>query len=238
MKGNEQKDGESDSEEYQANQRLKNLNINPDLIKPSAASSPQQSTESSNTRPQPSTTKKHPITKKNRTISTLSDFNYSSLDQNHLNGSVYYRLASCGQDNQIAFWDLTEDVLKEKTTQHQSRSRLTSVNTPLSQKDPPKIVIQPNDMVTSGENGKSSMQTKTSHTSLVSTAKNLFSLKHSDSGKSKTGKGKVDDNEESVTQKGSTSSMTAGFFKKVSNGNAILCLILFCFGYILLMLNS
>ena len=59
---------------------------------------------------------------KKRTISTLSDFNCANLAHNS-NKSVYYRLASCGQDNQVCFWDLTEECLREKSNQNSSRSR-------------------------------------------------------------------------------------------------------------------
>ena len=56
----------------------------------------------------------------NKRMSSFSDyeqlFNSSKL--------LFYRLGSVGQDNRIAFWDLTEDVLKEKI---HSRSRVTSI---------------------------------------------------------------------------------------------------------------
>lgn len=65
---------------------------------------------------------------KKRTISTLSDFNCANLSHNS-NKSIYYRLASCGQDNQICFWDLTEECLREKSGQNSSRSRSFIHNT-------------------------------------------------------------------------------------------------------------
>ena len=110
---------------------------------------------------------------------------------------VYYRFASCGQDNQICFWDLTEDILREKPSQS-SRSRGPSVLSPAQQPSQlPQIIIQPStlgayDTSTSRPHHQSSSSgssTTTSslekhHTatqSLVSTAKHLFSLKHSES---------------------------------------------------------
>ena len=54
-------------------------------------------------------------------MSSVSDYEQQVFSTNK---NIYYRLASVGQDNQIAFWDLTEDVLKEKT---HSRSRVTSL---------------------------------------------------------------------------------------------------------------
>ncbi len=164
---------------------------------------------------------KHLMTKKNRTISTLSDFTYSSLDQNAPNGSIYYRLASCGQDNQIAFWDLTEDVLKEKAS-GQSRSRLTSLNAssnPVRQQahaDLPQIIIQPSELLSlsSAEaSKKASPASSGSHSSIVSTARNLFSLKHSD-----LAKGKATANGEVATTAASSSSF---FSKKVSANGEI-----------------
>lgn len=95
---------------------------------------------------------------KQRTISTLSDFanlnaatNESVPNSRHNHTSrhetgggedsestpgMYYRLASVGQDNQICFWDLTDDVLRERPAQAVSaassshyRSRATSAGT-------------------------------------------------------------------------------------------------------------
>ena len=151
------------------------------------------------------------------------------MDQNNLNGSsIYYRLASCGQDNQICFWDLTEDVLKEKNQSH-VRTRLTSINASTAQKqssDLPQIIIQPSELnasrITSGSSAKetgvkSSLTQKSSHSSLVSTARNLFSLKHSELSKSKSSKSKSgggDNENEEIAHKSSSSS---SFFKKVSS---------------------
>ena len=53
-------------------------------------------------------------------MSSLSD--YEQLFNS--SKALFYRLGSVGQDNKIAFWDLTEDVLKEKI---HSRSRVTSI---------------------------------------------------------------------------------------------------------------
>lgn len=76
---------------------------------------------------------------KQRTISTLSDYNVGAMSNDvneattltgastNATNSVYYRLASVGQDNQLCFWDLTEDILKEKPASQLARSRLTSV---------------------------------------------------------------------------------------------------------------
>lgn len=205
---------------------------------PTASSSPHSTIQE---------TKHHAITKKNRTISTLSDFNYSNLDQNNINGSsIYYRLASCGQDNQICFWDLTEDVLKERLTNN-NRARLASINNAAqasTQKsksiakataDLPQIVNQDNngstgkstDVIKNKAGTYSGSQSKSSHSSLVSTARNLFSLKHSDTGKIKSsGKNKVEyspseqaemeQQQQAHKSLGHTSS-SSGFFKKVSS---------------------
>lgn len=128
---------------------------------------------------------------------------------------MFYRLASCGQDNQICFWDLTEDILKEKITSN-NRSRAVSVTAP-RHADLPQIIIQPNELPSSYEASKNNFHKSSS---LVSTAKNLFSLKHSDVSKSKSSKSKGDpsENEEGshkVSSNLSTSSITGGFFKKV-----------------------
>jgi hypothetical protein len=168
---------------------------------------------------------------KKRTISTLSDFNNSANsnqnafllnNNNNVNNltsldaaasSFYYRLASIGQDNQICFWDLTEDVLKEKAhnaghsaLQH-SRSRVSSsmtnqyysssngVHNPntLSQiQNLPQVIIQPSDSLvndelintnTTNSNNSSTNSGKQHHStasSIVSSAKHLFSSKNSD----------------------------------------------------------
>ena len=107
---------------------------------------------------------------KKRTISTLSDFGPVLVSQASIksqrskrnSSTVYYRLASCGQDNQICFWDLTDDVLKEKT-QHQpqhsnsARSHLATASSHKSTSNPnanlanhsqlPQIIIQPMDLL-------------------------------------------------------------------------------------------
>lgn len=225
-KDNEQQDP-SDLEDFVTNQsKLKKLNLNQESMKsPTASSSPHSTVQQ---------TKRHAITKKNRTISTLSDFNYSNLDQNNINGSsIYYRLASCGQDNQICFWDLTEDVLKERPTNN-NRTRLTSLNAAQSSNhksksmaaaDLPKINVQANESAgKSGDLMKSKSSTKSSHSSLVSTARNLFSLKHSETGKAKSSsKNKLEyspgDQAEMEQQQNYKSlghaSSSSGFFKKV-----------------------
>lgn len=219
---NEQHD-DSDLEEFHTTKALKKMNLNQqDLIKPTAASSPHVSVIKSSQ----IMTKRNPITKKNRTISTLSDFNYSNLDYN-LGGSVYYRLASVGQDNQICFWDLTEDVLKEKT--NHGRSRLTSMNTPQQPKqhsELPQIIIQPTELQPNAESAKTmgaNSQQKSSHSSLVSTARNLFSLKHSDLTKSKSSKSKTafDENDDHSHKSSSSSSSSSSFFKKHKRNSSL-----------------
>ncbi len=184
-------------------------------------------------------TKRIQITKKNRTISTLSDFNYSNLDQNNINGSsVYYRLASCGQDNQICFWDLTEDVLKEKSS-NSNRARLSSFNVQSNKNKStsaamPQIVAQSNESANiDASKGKASIYSsqKSSHSSIVSTARNLFSLKHSEMGKGKfSSKSKLEyspsEQADSFQQNpiASTSS-SSSFFKKVrAESSNLFCL--------------
>lgn len=248
IKENEHQD-DSELEDFVTSQsKLKKLNLNQETIKsPTASSSPHSTIQQ---------TKRHAITKKNRTISTLSDFNYSNLDQNNINGSsIYYRLASCGQDNQICFWDLTEDVLKERPT-NSNRARLTSINNAAqasNQKsksmaataDLPQIVIQDNngstgkstDVIKNKAGTYSGSQSKSSHSSLVSTARNLFSLKHSDTAKIKSsGKNKVEyspgeqaemeQQQQAHKSLGHTSS-SSGFFKKVRPINPLPNLLLY-----------
>jgi WD repeat-containing protein 20 len=160
------------------------------------------------------TNKKITTTKKNRTISTLSDLNYNHKP----NDSIYYRLASCGQDNQICFWDLTEECLKEKILPN-SRSRLTSSvqqnnnsssssststktqsQTTNNSYQLPQIIIQPSDLliesnkILNQQNQKDNHHTHHHHhsttSSIVSTARSLFSLKHNnnDTNNNKTNK--------------------------------------------------
>lgn len=144
--------------------------------------------------------------KKQRTISTLSDFNSLNVNNTSNEVNVYYRLASCGQDNQICFWDLTEDVLREKVSQH---SRLRSATTTTSSnhhhvgqlgssitsglgsqstsatnssksssKLLPQIIIQPSNLEMDRQSSVYPGHVVNSTTSnFVSTAKNLFSSK-------------------------------------------------------------
>ena len=155
--------------------------------------------------------KKLVISKKNRTISTLSDINYNlnnSTNNSNNQSMVYYRLASCGQDNQICFWDLTEECLKEKTLPH-SRSRLTSFAQLSSQTNNktspqlPQIIIQPSDLLNESnrffsntiqqhhqQQQQQQIQPIKEHhhqsntSSIVSAAKSIFSLKHSNNSSS------------------------------------------------------
>jgi WD40 repeat protein len=151
-------DNESDLEEYHtknAQQKLKNLKLNSN-----------NNTNKDN--------KNLMCTPKKRTISTLSDFGPVLVSQASIksqrskrnSSSVYYRLASCGQDNQICFWDLTDDVLKERT-QHQpqhsnsARSHLATASSYKSTSNPntlanhsqlPQIIIQPMDLLNKKDN--------------------------------------------------------------------------------------
>jgi WD40 repeat protein len=97
MKINED-DGDSDFEEYHQN-------------KNAASKAPTKKT------------RKHSVSlssTQNKRYSSLSDY-----DQVHILSKInIYRLGSIGQDNRIAFWDLNEDVLREKT---HLRSRVTSI---------------------------------------------------------------------------------------------------------------
>ena len=184
---------ESDLEEFHSSTNIvsdgvKNLNLN--------------NSQANNYNLAHSDEKKIVISKKNRTISTLSDINYNLNNSSNANNEsmVYYRLASCGQDNQICFWDLTEECLKEKTLPH-SRSRLTSF-AQLSQANNktspqlPQIIIQPSDLMNESNrffsNTIQQQQQQQQHqqqiqpikehhhqSSIVSAAKSIFSLKHS-----------------------------------------------------------
>jgi WD repeat-containing protein 20 len=133
---------------------------------------------------------------KKRTISTLSDCNYSVRDGTSDTETIYYRLASCGQDNHICFWDLTEDVLKERPIQH-SRSRLTSIgyssssNTAGANANLPQIVIQQSIYSHDENRNASNLSTGPAehtskhhhhhhHGSILSSARHLFSSKHSE----------------------------------------------------------
>lgn len=150
---------------------------------------------------------------KQRTISTLSDYNFnpsgasphpiSGSNAGESNLSVYYRLASVGQDNQICFWDLTEDILKERPILAHQRSRLTSVLSNTVQNPAlllhqqqqqiqlPQITLQQmhssnsiatvakTDLATAGNYPLKSNHHHSTTSSLVSTARNLFS-KHTD----------------------------------------------------------
>ena len=136
---------------------------------------------------------------KKRTISTLSDF-CNSVGAGGGQG-VYYRLASVGQDMQLCFWDLTEDVLKEKPLLSHNRSRLTSMlannNNPTN--NLPQVIINninnnSDYSVTGGskETGITSINSTSSRhhhlsaaTSIVLTARSLFSSKHSEKSSSK-----------------------------------------------------
>ena len=146
-------DNESDLEEYHmknTQQKIKTLNLNNNKDNKNLMCTP-----------------------KKRTISTLSDFgpvltsqaSIKSQKSKRNSTSVYYRLASCGQDNQICFWDLTDDVLKEKShpPQHtnSTRSQLGAgishksafntnnalVNSSANHSQLPQIIIQPIDLL-------------------------------------------------------------------------------------------
>ena len=114
LNSNENDDQDSDFEEYHnkiANGN--NLNIKKRTLSTSSNFSRQ-----------------HSLGLSNKRMSSLSD--YEQLFNS--SKSIFYRLGSVGQDNKIAFWDLTEDVLKEKI---HSRSRVTSiiVSNPVNQID-------------------------------------------------------------------------------------------------------
>jgi len=107
-------------------------------------------------------------------------------------------------------------VLKEKHSQ-QSRSRLTSLNhtSPPVQvhTDLPQIILQPSELknLNTGliDIGKKASVSNGSHSSLVSTARNLFSLKHLEPGKNKSNLNSGD-----TTSTTSTSSSSSSFFSK------------------------
>ena len=183
--GKEELDNESDLEEYHlksSQQKLKRLNLN--------------SNSSDN--------KNLMCTPKKRTISTLSDFGPSLGAQMSIKGqkskmnnaSVYYRLASCGQDNQICFWDLTSDVLREKShpPQHSnsSRSQSKAITNQVNHSQLPQIIIQPMELLnkknTTSDTQPQQQQLLPSHrhhhstaSSIVSTAKSLFTSSSSSS---------------------------------------------------------
>ena len=112
------------------------------------------------------------------------------------NASVYYRLASCGQDNQICFWDLTSDVLREKShpPQHSnsSRSQSKAITNQVNHSQLPQIIIQPMELLnkknTTSDTQPQQQQLLPSHrhhhstaSSIVSTAKSLFTSSSSSS---------------------------------------------------------
>lgn len=61
------------------------------------------------------------ISPRNKRYSSISD-HWESSNRKHC---TFYRLGSVGQDNQVAFWDLTEDILKEKQTRFRANSSLS-----------------------------------------------------------------------------------------------------------------
>jgi WD40 repeat protein len=87
--------------------------------------------------------RQHSVGMSNKRMSLLSD--YEQLF--NTSKSLFYRLGSVGQDNKIAFWDLNEDVLKEKT---HSRSRVTSIVTTINQQSDNLINKDENSFTTSG----------------------------------------------------------------------------------------
>lgn len=131
---------------------------------------------------------------KKRTISTLSDFNTHSFTQNA--NTIFYRLGSVGQDNQLCFWDLTEDVLKEKPN---NRSRMTS----FIQQSQHQMSVQP---VNTSNFSDGSIREKNSSSSIVNTARNLFLTKSGQSEKN------TDIEEQTSTPKSST--LTGSFFRR------------------------
>jgi hypothetical protein len=145
---------------------------------------------------------------KKRTISTLSDFMSgpsARKDSSRSAKAVYYRLASCGQDNQICFWDLTEDVLREKPVPHSSaRTRVTSmlsnaqasVSPPALSANLPQIIIQPMSLAQEQQAAQQSQQQQqqarphhhhhhSTASSIVSSAKSFFSSSSSSSSSNK-----------------------------------------------------
>lgn len=128
---------------------------------------------------------------KKRTISTLSDFNTSSFTQN---ATIFYRLGSVGQDNQLCFWDITEEVLKEKPN---NRSRITS----FIQQSQYQISVQPTNFSNASDGS-----TKEKNPSIVNTARNLFLAKSAQGDR-------ISENEEQTsTPKSST--LTGSFFRR------------------------
>jgi WD40 repeat protein len=102
-----------------------------------------------------STSKKPNIRQHSASTSSYPNKRYSSLsehDQMHMLSKInIYRLGSIGQDNRIAFWDLSDDVLKEKS---HLRSRVTSIAlNSLSITSPPiqSEVEQPNSFKAEGK---------------------------------------------------------------------------------------
>jgi WD repeat-containing protein 20 len=126
---------------------------------------------------------------KKRTISTLSDCNYvgGGREDTSDNETIYYRLASCGQDNHICFWDLTEDVLKERPMQH-SRSRLTSIGYSSSTASSaatathgvnlPHIVIQQSSIYSHDQQNSNASNSTTAAAAAAAVAADSASLKH------------------------------------------------------------
>lgn len=138
---------------------------------------------------------------KKRTISTLSDFNSHTFTHNA--STVFYRLASVGQDNQICFWDLTEDVLKEKPN---NRSRITSI----IQQSQYQQQVQPMSSLNIDAGG--SIKDKSS--SIVLTARNLFSSKSAG-----IEKANENDAEQMGTPKSST--LTGSFFRRHKRNSSL-----------------
>lgn len=178
-------DNESDLEDYhnKNQQKLNNLSLNNSNKNKNIMCSP-----------------------KKRTISTLSDFMSGPSirkDSTRNAKAVYYRLASCGQDNQICFWDLTEDVLREKPVQHSNtRTRVTSMlsNTQSSispasaslSSNLPQIIIQPMNLAQEQQSAQHSQQQQarqhhhhhhSTASAIVSSAKSFFSSSSSSSNK-------------------------------------------------------
>jgi hypothetical protein len=99
---------------------------------------------------------------KKRTISTLSDlkadnisnenFSRNKTESNEKEKEQYYRLASCGQDNQICFWDITDDLLEVGRWKNQNtiipnrpRNPITREYNPKDGFDNPSQIFNHND---------------------------------------------------------------------------------------------
>jgi hypothetical protein len=172
---------------------------------------------------------------KKRTISTLSDIknNLNSSSSNN-RASKFYRLASCGQDNQICFWDFTDDVLKEKQLAAAPSNVAQQINKSPPGINLPQIIIEPNNdsivsttstintninltMSSNSSSGSSGGTTR----SFVSTAKNLFSggSSGSNSKKSSVQNDDLDDTKSTSSGISSGLSTASSFFRRHKRTN-------------------